>query len=1324
MKKSKFLKKSLAMLLALMLVVAMIPLSAAAATPVLSDVQVAVNGSGQFSKLPVGEGANTYAGSIPNTATSVQLKVLAGSGNEVVYTDETTATPTEKKATGSNGVYTIDIRNLDEYTTDGVVSIEFAVVDASAPATRLEFTAQLTETAVSTDIGIEELTFERVITFGGKETVIPQLGETIIDKNTVTVTIPYDAADNTTLIRVRSLKLANGATATGISEGQDVTNVKEFTVTHNGNSQTYTLNIKPASGFTSFTTEEGLDAVMYPEAGKIAVLLPWGYTQDAINNGEDTITVTPVFDLDYETAEAEWDDKVMTSGETEITTSTDNVWGRNDYWTNPNNGHNMFGAFGNTSDNTDWADRKTAQQWSEFIDGMGTKNKTTAPEFTKKPGSYCEQVTIKYTENTSRTYDVYFIEAQRNNEAEITEFTIGSETAVIDQENKTIDITVPIGTDVTRLNSNNNNLDVTMTASNNATITIPMEDVTFTENNASNKSDRTPNVAFDTNSAFDGSEEDTIIRVISEDGLTEVDYKLNVTVSDEYVSPEITDMSLVSPDGKITVDGKPAKDNLGRNVYTFNVPYSVYDREELNGWKFFYTKTVGATASYNGPVANGGTVLPKSGSELTGLTDANVTTNTPYIPTVGDQSLGGLIYVNIQGQELSAEQTGYYIQINRMDPKTTSTLESLAIYGEPDFAAKDPDFWPTADLSTRFVYEGSLTGSTYTVEIPYSVYEQWDANDTNMPFYTLIEAAEDSNAKVYVEAVNGNLVPITNYGEEGTTTADWTQVFQPNVNAGNIPVIALYNGGKIVVLSEEAWVNLESQNKVLHGTYEGNIDGWYSLKNTEGVTNYTEYTVNFKPATANSETDLTSVRLVDGTGWTAPLSITKESENGGGRLYADIPYALTSDVSKDAAGNIVLGESINPVYLEYDVEDWAFVLGVNTGNTKTNGELDATSPEKISAAIDVPTAGNDGDGVFIDIADYLAMYDNNYDLALANYYKDNNPFFLIGRDGTVYIFNTTTDKNGYNNALVDDMIAVSSEDGRAYEQYTLDLTVKAANDGTEFSSFSFAEYPSRRGIVDNDNHTITVTLPYGSEYTYLTPVYTVSDGAIVTVDDPELQGKPLYNGYTDVNMSTTRKFTVIAENELDMVEYTVRVLVDERFSDVAPGAWYYDNVMDAAANEYVSGYEDGTFKPGNSVTRAEFASMIAKAMGYDDSLAGETRFKDVAADQWYAGAITFCADNGIISGYDDGTFQPGKTISRQEVASILKNAFNLTGNTGDLFPDDSAIAGWAKENVYAVKHSGLMKGYEEDGTFRPNGLMTRAEAASILMNANRAGLID
>ena len=492
-----------------------------------------------------------------------------------------------------------------------------------------------------------------------------------------------------------------------------------------------------------------------------------------------------------------------------------------------------------------------------------------------------------------------------------------------------------------------------------------------------------------------------------------------------------------------------------------------------------------------------------------------------------------------------------------------------------------------------------------------------------------------------------------------------------------------------------------------------------SYLNDTNTGNYKRYTLDIAQKAAETNNEVTSIRLVDGTGWTTPLTVVKDAANSS-NLVANIPYALTSDIHDP--------ETWNPVYLEYDISDYAFMLGVD------DGEIGATAPAfrqhskgKVPTA-GTPTDGPAGDGVFIDIADYLEMYEKdgkqNYELALEHYFTDGNPFFLIDRDGTVYIYNNK--KNGgltQNDALEADYLAVSSEAMNAYTQYHLDLTVKDPNNGSTFSSFYFAEYPAFKGVIDSATDTITVTLPYGSEYTYLTPVYTVSDGAIVTVDDPELQGKPLYNGYTDVNMSTTRKFTVIAENESDMHEYTVRVVLGNAFSDVNPDDWFYDNVMGAANNGYISGMGDGTFNPKGATTRAQFASMIAKAMGYDDSLAGETRFKDVPADQWYAGAITYCFDNDIISGYDDGTFQPEKTITRQEAASILKNAFNLTGNSGEKFPDDSAIAGWAKENVYAVKHSGLMKGDADTGNFRPTSTIIRAEAASILMNANRAGLI-
>ena len=175
--------------------------------------------------------------------------------------------------------------------------------------------------------------------------------------------------------------------------------------------------------------------------------------------------------------------------------------------------------------------------------------------------------------------------------------------------------------------------------------------------------------------------------------------------------------------------------------------------------------------------------------------------------------------------------------------------------------------------------------------------------------------------------------------------------------------------------------------------------------------------------------------------------------------------------------------------------------------------------------------------------------------------------------------------------------------------------------------------------------------------------------------------------------------------------------------DCNPGDWFYDNVMDAAENGYISGMGDGTFNPTGATTRAQFASMIANAMGYEADPDVASMFPDVADDFWGKAAINFCAQNGIITGYDDGTFQPNKAITRQEAASILRNAFKLTESSSETFPDDSAISGWAKESVYIVKASGLMKGDAGTGNFRPTDTIIRAEAASILMNAKYAGLI-
>ena len=298
---------------------------------------------------------------------------------------------------------------------------------------------------------------------------------------------------------------------------------------------------------------------------------------------------------------------------------------------------------------------------------------------------------------------------------------------------------------------------------------------------------------------------------------------------------------------------------------------------------------------------------------------------------------------------------------------------------------------------------------------------------------------------------------------------------------------------------------------------------------------------------------------------------------------------------------------------------------------------------------------------------------------------------------------------------------LTAADKVSFSKYNFELTWAEPCRDADIESFKLGNYT---GSIDG-NRNITVTVPYGTDVTGMIATFTTSVGATIQVGS-ENSGVALISDVTSVNYTNPVKLYVTSESGNVTRMYTVTVEEGVSFSDVTAGAWYYENVMGAAENGYVSGYPDGTFKPMQSVTRAEFASMIAKAMGYDSDPDAGSAYPDVADDHWAKAAINFCAQNDIINGYDDGTFQPNKAITRQEAAAILNKAFELSvkyGVSTDLFPDNSSIAAWASDHVYAAKASGLMKGYEEDGTFRPNNQITRAEAASILMNAKYAGLI-
>lgn len=128
-----------------------------------------------------------------------------------------------------------------------------------------------------------------------------------------------------------------------------------------------------------------------------------------------------------------------------------------------------------------------------------------------------------------------------------------------------------------------------------------------------------------------------------------------------------------------------------------------------------------------------------------------------------------------------------------------------------------------------------------------------------------------------------------------------------------------------------------------------------------------------------------------------------------------------------------------------------------------------------------------------------------------------------------------------------------------------------------------------------------------------------------------------------------------------------------KFADVDSGAWFAKNVGYAAENNIVSGYEDGSFRPQNTITREEFAAMICRFMKYDTS-ASEV-FSDVPSEHWAAPYIAAMKANGIISGYEDGSFGLGKNITRAETIAIINRALGRV-------PNEEKINAYISSNGY------------------------------------------
>lgn len=146
---------------------------------------------------------------------------------------------------------------------------------------------------------------------------------------------------------------------------------------------------------------------------------------------------------------------------------------------------------------------------------------------------------------------------------------------------------------------------------------------------------------------------------------------------------------------------------------------------------------------------------------------------------------------------------------------------------------------------------------------------------------------------------------------------------------------------------------------------------------------------------------------------------------------------------------------------------------------------------------------------------------------------------------------------------------------------------------------------------------------------------------------------------------------------------------------------------------YVIGYTDGTIRPSNNISRAEVATIFFRLLTdeartqYDKTTSS---FSDIKDGAWCCRAVSTLTNMGIIKGYTDGTFQPNKSITRAELATIIARFAKLDVNTKTF----SDITGhWAQKSIELAAGNGWINGYE-DGTFRPNNNITRAETFAMI----------
>lgn len=297
--------------------------------------------------------------------------------------------------------------------------------------------------------------------------------------------------------------------------------------------------------------------------------------------------------------------------------------------------------------------------------------------------------------------------------------------------------------------------------------------------------------------------------------------------------------------------------------------------------------------------------------------------------------------------------------------------------------------------------------------------------------------------------------------------------------------------------------------------------------------------------------------------------------------------------------------------------------------------------------------------------------------------------------------------------------------GLAAGTYTGTITVAYGdgatdNDATATAEVSFVvNQPSGGGSVTyppvipttgNGDVTVSPTRPERGD----TVTVTVEPDDRYKVEDVTVTDR---NGdAVEVSLKDDGTYTFV--QPAGKVEIEVTYAVDMPFTDVPKDAWYIDGAEYVYAHYIMNGTGETTFGPNTTVSRSMIVQILHNLAGNPD-VEGDTDFTDVSDDYWSAKAIAWASGNGVVNGFEDGTFRPDESMTREQMAAILQNFASQMGldvsASGDLsnFTDIPEGEHWSRDALAWAYAEGLLAG-TSDSTMDPAGQASRAQIAVIM----------